>query len=295
MPQFFQISKRNPPHLGNAGPVSCRLIPIIIVLAFILIAMPSSGSAATLEAQDYLNYAYATWIGTGYYKTSDRTIWVLRVPISLMLMEPDKEKKRKWALELKLPVTVGFEQFEEIPESIGAVAFVPGLELHYPVLKNWWLKPYIQLGLGKDFSGGGLALIYAAGLRSLTIIPWKKFDFSIGANLMGARQTISGSGSDNGFSMIEAGLDIRHPIPFNFRGRNTDLSGFFVFTEFIDDLDIIYPGSDEVRVQRLYKFGLTMGFDKPLSIWFVKIPRVGIDFITGEGIKSIGLNMGFPF
>ena len=278
---------------GNASSCFRWAIILIIVPAFLFIVGSSSASAATRKAKDSLNYAYATWIGTGYYTTSDRTIWVLRVPISLMLMEPDK--KRKWGLELKLPFTIGFEQFEEIPESIGAVAFVPGLELHYPVLKNWWLKPYIQLGLGKDFSGGGLALIYAAGLRSLTVIPWKKFDFSIGANLMGAAQTVSGSGSDNGFSMIEAGLDIRHPISFKFRGRSTDLSGFFVFTEFMDDLDIVFPDRDSIRVRRLYKFGLTMGFDKPLSIWFVKVPRIGIDFITGEDIKSIGLNMGFPF
>ena len=270
-----------------------RSITFSIVLVLALTGVTSDCTGAALEAENFINYAYATWIGTGYYKTEDRSIWVLRAPISFMVLEPDE--KRKWGLELKVPVTIGFEQFEEIPESVGAISFVPGVELHYPILKNWWIKPYIQLGLGKDFSGGNLAIIYGAGLRSLAVIPWKKFDISIGANVMGARQTVSGSGSDNGFSMFETGLDIRHPISFTFKGHSTDLSGFFVYTAFMDDLDILFPDRDEVRIRRLYKFGLTMGFHAPLQIWFVKVPRIGIDYITGEDLKSIGLNMGFPF
>lgn len=198
-------------------------------------------------------------------------------------------------LKLLLPVTLGYHQFENILTDVGSIAFVPGLEFQYPILKNWWFKPYGQFGLGKDFSGGNLAYIYGAGVRTRAIFPWRRFEFSLGANLMGTGQTISGGGSDKGFSMFEIGVEGRHPTNFNFLGSDTDLSLYFVLTEFIDDLDILFPLGRDITIRRLYKIGVTMGFEKPLSIWFIKLPRIGIEYIPGEDMKGISLTMGFPF
>jgi hypothetical protein len=35
---------------------------------------------ARVQPEDFLNYAYATWIGTGFYRVEERKLWVLRAP-----------------------------------------------------------------------------------------------------------------------------------------------------------------------------------------------------------------------
>ena len=51
-----------------------RSITFSIVLVFALTGVTSDCTGAALEAENFINYAYATWIGTGYYKTEDRSI-----------------------------------------------------------------------------------------------------------------------------------------------------------------------------------------------------------------------------
>ena len=60
---------------------------------------------ATDESEDVINYAYSSWIGSGFYKLGDRTVYLLRGPFSYTLREADSEK---WGLELLLPATIGF-------------------------------------------------------------------------------------------------------------------------------------------------------------------------------------------
>ena len=37
---------------------------------------------ATDESEDVINYAYSSWIGSGFYKLGDRTVYLLRGPFS---------------------------------------------------------------------------------------------------------------------------------------------------------------------------------------------------------------------
>ena len=127
-----------------------------------------SPARAVNEPEDVINYAYSSWIGSGFYKIGDRTVYLLRGPFSYTLRETDKEK---WGLELLLPATIGFH--DNADENSGTVTFVPGLRLNYPVLDNWWLKPFGQFGFGKDFSGSDIAWIYGVGIKSLATFELK--------------------------------------------------------------------------------------------------------------------------
>jgi hypothetical protein len=191
-------------------------------------------------------------------------------------------------LKLHLPVIIGFHDFDVLPETLTTTAFVPGVELRYWVKKNWRLSPFGQIGAGKDFSGGNWALIYGGGIRSLAVFPWRNFDFSLGNSVLFAGQRVSGVGFDDGFSMIEIGLDVRHPLNLRIKNRNIDASIFFVYSEFVDDLQILFPNLNKLRVKNLYHLGLTFGTDKPFSLWKFKIPRVGIAYMSGlEGVMPL--------
>lgn len=286
---------------GNSKRTRITLICLLTVIFLIPTALPGSvvdPALAQADGEDFFNYAYAIWLGSGYYRVGEQTVWIFRAPFSYKLREADENQ---WGLTLHLPVIVGFHEFDVLPDTLTTAAFVPGVELSYPVKKNWRLKPFGQIGLGKDFSGGNSALIYGGGIRSLAVFPWRNFDFSLGNSLLFAGQRVSGVGFDDGFSMIEIGLDVRHPLNLNIRDRNIDASLFFVYSEFIDDLKILIPNLNELNVERLYQLGLTFGADKPFSLWKFKIPRVGVAYMsgktdeTGNPLKAIRLSAGFPF
>ena len=38
-------------------------------------------------------------------------------------------------------------------DNVGTITFVPGVRFVYPVLENWWLKPFGQFGFGKVTGG----------------------------------------------------------------------------------------------------------------------------------------------
>jgi hypothetical protein len=110
-----------------------------------------------------------------------------------------------------------------------------------------------------------------------------------------ARQNIIGGGIDNGFSMIELGLDLNHPLFTTGKGRRFDGGLFFIYTPLIDDLDIIYSFPDQGRVQTLYQLGFHIGVDPPFDLRIVKLKRFGITFLAGDSLGAIKLNSGFPF
>jgi len=76
---------------------------IVASLAPAMVDTTGNTALAQVEPEDFLNYAYATWIGTGFYRVEKRKIWILRAPFSYAVLEPGE--KRKWGLKLLLPVT----------------------------------------------------------------------------------------------------------------------------------------------------------------------------------------------
>jgi hypothetical protein len=72
---------------------SIKLIFLALILAGYWL---NAGSALAVdEPEDIVNYAYSSWIGSGFYKINDRTVYLLRAPFSYTLREADEEK---WGL-----------------------------------------------------------------------------------------------------------------------------------------------------------------------------------------------------
>ena len=278
-----------------------------IRLIYVAVAIALISEVGVLPARadddpgDLLNYSFGIWIGSGVYKvkSADKRIAVLRAPFAYTLRPAQYDKAAfldKLGLRLLLPALVAIEDETETDFTFGAAAFVPGLEVQIPVNKYWTLKPFGQIGAGKDTAGGDLQYIYGGGARSLVSFPWKKFNFGIGNSIILARDRDSASNESNGFSMLEAGLDVSHPIGLSFRNRALDAGIFFVVSRFFNRVDFLEDGGETERVNRIFTVGLTLGTREPLSIWQIDFDRVGIDYRWGNaGLRGIGFNLGFPF
>jgi len=272
-----------------------------ILILSILGAGGTNQAAAGEDPGDLFNYSFAIWLGSGVYriKDADKRFAVLRVPAAYTLRPAQYEKPApmdRLGFRLLLPAAVGFEEETDSNFSFGTVAFVPGLEVQIPVNKYWTLKPFAQLGAGKDTAGGDLQYIYGGGFRSLISIPWQKFVIGIGNSLVLAEDRNATSNNTSGFSLFNAGLDIRHPTNVTLFDRQIDVSGFFVINRFQNRVDILDNDGKTNRLRTLYEVGMTFGLSKSISIWKADVDRVGLDYRWGDdGFRGIGFNMGFPF
>ena len=265
---------------------------ILAVLAVFFFATKQTAQAQD-EPEDVINYAYSNWIGSGFYKVGDRTVYLLRAPFSYTFREEDSEK---WGLQLLLPATIGFHNFSDGQDNVGTFTFVPGIRFAYPVLENWWLKPFGQFGFGKDFSGSDIALIYGVGIKSLATFELKSSEFDFGTALTWADQSQSGGGSDSGFSMIDVGFNSRWPTNITVLDRKSDLNLYFVYTEFVNDLNFERAQKENKNIQRLFKFGIALSSGEKYPIFgLFDLRGGGLDITIGDGYFGIGLTTGFPF
>jgi len=135
-----------------------RLISVVMTIAFIIVG----GQIPTQAGDDpdaLLNYSFAVWVGSGVYKvkSADKRIAVLRAPFAYTLRSAQNEKQAfsdRLGFRLLLPAVVALEEETDTNFTFGAVALVPGLEVQIPVNKYWTLKPFGQIGAGKDTAGG---------------------------------------------------------------------------------------------------------------------------------------------
>ena len=288
------VSEKN--KIFKAASFFC-LVALMAVIANIEI----KSAQASDDPDELLNYSFGVWVGSGIYKVTgtDKRFAVLRVPFSYTFRKAQYDKEKfsdRLGFKLLFPAVVAMQEERDTNFTFGAAALVPGLEVQVPVNQYWTLKPFGQFGAGKDTAGGDVKYIYGTGARSLISFPWKKFTLGIGNALILAEDRNASTNEKSGFSMLEAGLDVTHPIGLNLFNRDLDLGVFFVYSRFFNRVDFQEDEGDTERMNRLMTIGLTLGATEPVSIMGFKASRVGIQYRGGNsGFRGIGFNMGFPF
>jgi hypothetical protein len=278
----------------------CLLVYFVVALSVF-----SFGAARPVIADDgegdLVNYSFAIWLGSGFYNVADadKRFAFLRVPFAYTFREGQYDQpafRDRLGFKLLLPALVGYQEETDTNFDFFAGAFVPGLAVHIPVNKYWILKPFGQFGVGNDTGDGDWQYIYGTGIRSLVSIPYKDFVFGIGNSIVVAENRNASTDDINGFSLLEAGLDIRTPLGFTLLNRQINTGVFFVASRFYNRVDFIKEFGNTERVNLIYTAGLTFEVDDGVSIWKIKLNRVGIDYRWGNaGFQGIGFNMGFPF
>jgi hypothetical protein len=276
---------------------------LALALLCLLSLKSIAGPAATDETSELelTNFAFATYLGSGFYSTGNLKLFVLRIPLSSELSETATEKA---GLVLHYPVTVGVARIDDelnLPEigdiidvnNVATVSVVPGLEYGVPMAKNWYLGPFVDLGIARDFANNTNIGVGGIGAKSFINFDYDHGRLVIANRLLYAQQNNLESGISTHFSSFETGLEYSFPSGFRLGDSPVDFSFYFVNYHYIDDLVIGGPIEDRISLQNKNEAGFT--FSLPKHDWLPDNSRLGFGVQVTRDSDFYRIVFGSPF
>jgi len=253
------------------------------------------GSADT----EYANFAFASEIGSGVYEISGSVITVYTFQPYYTL-----RRALPWGgrpgIRLIFPFTVGFFNFStkdllhlELPNSIGALSFEPGVELDYWITDSWDLYPYAKAGGTLASSSDANALIWGTGLRSDY-----RFDALGGTGLWRATLAYAGAHYQGGvpnqsFTRLRNGAELRRTLDLTWHSRALQLAPYGIADVYFEAPS--GPASGIAPRTFQYEIGLMFGLSPQWEFHGVPLPRLGIGWREAGVLSGWRLVLGDPF
>lgn len=263
------------------------------LVLFVIISLSVRVTADEADSR-MINWAYQTSLGDGFSIGAQEKVRILKIPFSYTFKG---FTSIDWALKLKFPLTIGFYNVEVENQDLelDILALVPGLELYIPLRDNWFLIPLVNMGLGKDTSGGNLRYLYSTGIKHQVHFDWKQFDCTFGNTLRRDGYFSDGdSGSDN-VTQFSTGLDVRFPLGIPLLKHPGYLSLYGVNYYYFEEITVLDIDSNSVELDMQWELGLTLSTIPNWKILRFPIERVGLGYRFGDGFSAIRLVFGMPF
>ena len=267
---------------------------------FAVVSTPAVGQAGStpVDPETLVNYSYAS-SGTAFFNVVGQSVQVVRLPISYTLRPLDEHP---WGLKLRFPVSFGVHEISamapsggQLQENLATVSALAGVEFQFPVGARWTLKPFAELGAGKDLDGGKVAVIYSTGLDALLQVKRKKTLFRVGAGLDYDGATLTGGGPSSGYTTLETGLDVRFPVKRPLGKHQVDWSVYAIRRRFVKALTFSQLDGPPVELRNQNEVGVTLGIDRPWKLWLLRVDRVGLGYLFGDKLTSLRILFGVPF
>ena len=243
------------------------------------------------------SFAFASYLGTGFYTTSGQNVFVLQAPFEHIIKEKT-DAEAGWVL--KLPITIGFINFEsiqveELPQlsDVGTITFLPGLEFQYPVTDNWTVIPFADYGFARELDNTSNVLITGAGIKSYFNVHFDKAMFTLGNRFLYAREQSKDSSNDADYSLIETGLNYRVTSDYSFGGEPLYTNLYYINFYYPNNLVFFEQTPNPIRVGVEHEVGIT--FSNIPDFLFFEKPQIGIGLRFGNNVKVYRLVFGMPF
>jgi hypothetical protein len=268
----------------------------ISVLLFSLILTGKNGFAATDPSTVGLtNYAFASYLGNGFYTTSGQRVFVLQIPLKHTIKELSEDEA---GIVLKLPLTFGivdFEALENIPEvnDITTMTFLPGLEYQYPVTPDWTLSPFFDYGFARDFNNAENVLITGIGIKSYFDFTVYESSFTLGNRFLYAREQSKTKASNSDYSLIETGLNYRVDSDYVFSNGPLQSNLYYLNLYYPNNLVFLEQTDNPIRVGVEHEVGITIS-NIPDFLFFDS-PQIGLGVRVGGDVNVYRLVFGAPF
>jgi hypothetical protein len=276
-----------------------KLLLILLLGAAWLLCASSARAQRASSENDLVNWYYSAVFGTGVYRSGDKVVSVLQIPFGHELRPPTDDE---WGLKLVFPVSFGFYDFKfdelldgETPKGLGTLTFFPGIEAEYRVTNNWRLKPYANLGWGQDLTGGGGALIYAGGVKSLVWLPIGR-DSRIS---LGNQLTLSGfspeGGSNQPLSVFVAGVNLEIPSEYKILDRTIIVGTHLIYYYFFNRLRFPTNNDPGNKISEQGEIAFSLSVKSAINFDLFDLDRIGLGFRFGGGVQGIRLFFNLPY
>jgi len=271
------------------------------VVFMCLAAMPGvyAQSRTVEDDQDLINWYYAATFGTGIYTAGDRTVGVLKIPVSRTLWDSTDDR---WGLRLILPVTLGVYDFsfdsvveDGLPDRLNTFSFVPGLEFEKRIVPRWLLRPYVTAGMGWELDGDESAVIYDVGARSrFRMGEHRDTVFSL-VNWLSMAGFKPSGGSHEPLGVFAIGVDAEVPFGGTLFGRNVVLSIVPIYYYYFRRLRFPEFDDPDNKVHEEGELAFSVLAKQPFKVLGMKVDRVGVALRHGNDISGVRIFTTLPF
>jgi len=269
------------------------------LLVFILCntILASSARSEDQSEAELINFAFSNYLGTGFYASGGGEVFILRVPLSTTL-RPMTSNDSGWVITY--PVTVGIANVDEIVDGtvptldyVGTISVIPGVEYHYPVLNNWRLLPFVDLGVARDLVNNVNIRVFGTGVKSYATFDFDRNRLTLGNRFLFADQNNKETGGHSNFSVFETALDYNIPTDFTVHGSFIDVSFYFINYYYLSDLVLVDTLDNPISLENKNEIGFT--FSLPEYSWLPDNSRLGFGVQMTRTTNLYRIVFGMPF
>jgi hypothetical protein len=278
---------------------------ILTWLAFLAVSAPAwSADAPTALTRGDIeaSYLHVAVMGSGTYSIRDQRLTMLRLPFSRVHREPSEEAP---GLRWLLPVTVGYDDLTDfgtdiierlLPDELVTVSALPGVEWTFLASERWQLRPFVQLGAGRDFAEDETFAITHFGVRALGLFELdERWTLRWGHGLRWGGEYRFASDDTDGFGVLETGLDLRRRLPFRVLGDAVDVGAYTIYQRFLPRWRLGTTVTGPIDARDLLEVGLSTGFERRRRFLGIPYQRLRVGFKFGPGFRGVTIGTDFPF
>jgi hypothetical protein len=251
------------------------------------------------DDQQLFNWYYAAIFGTGVYSAGDRTVAVLQLPLSISLRE---RSEKQWGLRLKLPVSLGFYDFEfgdlvdqGLPDRVGTISVLPGLELDKYITPRWLLRPYLAAGVGWELGGEESAWIYDSGVRSRFRLGDDRGTIFSLVNWLSLAGFKPSGESRQSLSLFAIGFDVEAPTGKMLFGRPIVVSVLPIYYYYFRKLNFAEITDPDNSVREEGEIAVSLLAEQPFRVLGINVDRIGIAIRTSAEVSGFRIFTSLPF
>lgn len=249
-----------------------------------------------------VHYAYANYLGSGIYRTTGQNASLISMPFSYEL-----GKKDKTSYELRLPVSVGFFDFEladlpefELPDEVGTVTFTPGLAFNYQYSADWSFESYVDLGYAYNLTTDRGVNVHSFGVSAFYDFNVNNYDSIWASRLYYAAYNGNGYRAQDSYAALQIGIDTGLPVQYQIFGYKYQprlfATAFWYFSEVNFTLPLTRSMSEEnnITLTNSVEVGMTMKFSKLIGYNWAGFDRLGLSYRYSENFSAVRLLFSFP-
>ena len=261
----------------------------------------------TIHPEEQIHWALASFFGTGLYRVDDnRSTFILHLPSTRQIKTPEwlGLESHNVKMNLRLPVSLGFHQFDDIPDLLefdnyASIAFVPGLDIEIPVTRRWMLKPLAQFGVGYEAQSDEAVMVWYGGIRSRFYL---KQTETRSIALLGS-VAFAGSKPEyearSRYAALMMGVEGGHRLPqMGSISKPFNLYWHATYTNLLDEIDFHISPNRFSSIDDQWEFGVGLGkAGKPTSWWMFTFDRLGLAYqrSTDGDFQAVKISVTSPF